>query len=134
LRDDARSPDVFVSSLYSLCLHSFTQPPQKTLSFPPPFPQKQKQDDNGNADSDGGYGSERAGGGFAHKREVVVERPKMPVVQYAVSRYGGEPMGGIQGLWWYAKSLLCDDDGRVGTFHFTLFCALTKHGSIDDSQ
>ena len=42
-----------------------------------------------------------------------MERPKIPVVQYAVSRYGGEPMGGIQGLWWYAKSLLCDDDGDV---------------------
>ena len=42
-----------------------------------------------------------------------MERPKIPVVQYAVSMYGGEPMGGIQGLWWYAKSLLCDDDGDV---------------------
>jgi hypothetical protein len=34
-------------------------------------------------------------------------------VQYAVSRYGGEPMGGIQGLWWYAKSLFVDTDGDV---------------------
>ena len=42
-----------------------------------------------------------------------MERTKVPVVQYAVSMYGGEPMGGIQGLWWYAKSLLCDDDGDV---------------------
>jgi hypothetical protein len=46
---------------------------------------------------------------------VVVERPEIPVIQYAVSEYtyGGEPMGGIQGLRWYAKSLLCDDDGDV---------------------
>lgn len=42
-----------------------------------------------------------------------MERTKIPVVQYAVSMYGGEPMGGIQGLWWYAKSLLCDADGDV---------------------
>jgi hypothetical protein len=44
---------------------------------------------------------------------VVVERPKTPVVQYAVSRYGGEPMGGIQGLWWYARAMFADADGDV---------------------
>ncbi len=42
-----------------------------------------------------------------------MERPRIPVVQYAVSRYGGEPMGGIQGLWWYARSLFVDPDGDV---------------------
>ena len=42
-----------------------------------------------------------------------MERPRTPVVQYAVSRYGGEPMGGIQGLWWYARSLFVDKDGDV---------------------
>ena len=52
-------------------------------------------------------------GGWTHKREVVVERPKTPVVQYAVSRYGGEPMGGIQGLWWYARAMFADADGDV---------------------
>jgi hypothetical protein len=35
------------------------------------------------------------------------------VVQYAVSRYGGEPMGGVQGLWWYVKELKIDDDGDI---------------------
>lgn len=42
-----------------------------------------------------------------------MERTKVPVVQYCVSMYGGEPMGGIQGLWWYAKSLVYDADGDV---------------------
>ena len=42
-----------------------------------------------------------------------MERPKTPVVQYAVSRYGGEPMGGIQGLWWYARAMFADADGDV---------------------
>ena len=45
-----------------------------------------------------------------------MERPRIPVVQYAVSRYGGEPMGGIQGLWWYARSLFVDPDGDVTIF------------------
>jgi hypothetical protein len=44
---------------------------------------------------------------------VVVERPKTPIVQYAVSRYGGEPMGGIQGLWWYVRAMFADADGDV---------------------
>ena len=44
---------------------------------------------------------------------MVVERPKTPVVQYAVSRYGGEPIGGIQGLWWYARAMFADADGDV---------------------
>jgi len=42
-----------------------------------------------------------------------VERPKTPIVQYAVSRYGGEPMGGIQGLWWYVRAMFADADGDV---------------------
>lgn len=65
--------------------------------------------DEDSSDSDGSGGS----GEWAHKREVVVHRPKDPIVQYAVSRYCGEPMGGIQGLWWYAKSLFVDLDGDV---------------------
>jgi len=51
-------------------------------------------------DSDGGYrggdsGGERGGGGFAQQRSVVVERPKVPVLQWAVGR-SGKPQGGIQ--------------------------------------
>ena len=61
--------------------------------------------------------SDRAGG-WSHKREVVVERPRIPVVQYAVSRYGGQPMGGVQGLWWYVKSLFVDPDGDVANQFF----------------
>jgi hypothetical protein len=71
---------------------------------PPPI---HAQDDDGSDDS----GNE--GGGFSHKKQVVVERPRIPVVQYAVSRYGGEPMGGVQGLWWYVKELKIDDDGDI---------------------
>ena len=44
---------------------------------------------------------------------MVVERPKTPIVQYAVSRYGGEPMGGIQGPLWYVRAAPADADGDV---------------------
>ena len=94
--------------------HHTSSPVQLTLSHthtPPLF--DSTQDGGGDSDSDDSYGGDRGKRGFSHKKEVVVERTKVPVVQYAVSMYGGQPMGGIQGLWWYAKSLLCDDDGDV---------------------
>ena len=37
----------------------------------------------------------------------------MPVVQYAVSLFGGAAKGGVQGLSWWAASLKVDEDGDV---------------------
>ncbi|ACO64889.1 predicted protein [Micromonas commoda] len=57
--------------------------------------------------------SDGSNGGFSTKREVAVERRRIPVVQYAVSSLTGAHMGGIQSLSWFTRSMFRDDDGDV---------------------
>ena len=48
---------------------------------------------------------------FATKREVKVEKPRVPVIQ-TMPAYASQA-GGVQGLGWYAKQLAQDEDGDV---------------------
>jgi hypothetical protein len=55
---------------------------------------------------------------FSVKREVVVEAPRQPLIQLAVSSFTGASSGVVQSLDWFAELLRVDDDGDVADEFF----------------